>query len=336
MTETHQALIEIKPEQLKSWLPVDAIIHDGRPSITWMDFSDVVLSEPFFHETVARIAVTRKEELRTDVDLLLQFEKIADSIKPSGFVFHSSRCGSTLVANACRTLSGSVVISEAPVLDKLLSRFFTDAEPNSSKELLYMVLVKAAISALGQRRVGNEQHFFIKFACTTSLQMRRLRKIFPDVPFLFLYRVPIEVMVSNLRSTPEWMRPESNPATAAAIVGVDLSQLEDLTSEEFCARALGRFYAEGATNLGANTACMNYDQLNPDTLLNVVKYFGVNPSPEETNAIKQVSRLYSKDPSRSQAFVADSHLKRTSASELVLEMAARWAVPSYERLENSN
>jgi hypothetical protein len=57
----------------------------------------------------------------------------------------------------------SIVVSEAPVIDNLVSRFFTDAEPNSAKELLYMVLIKAAISAFGQRRLGNEKHFFVKF-----------------------------------------------------------------------------------------------------------------------------------------------------------------------------
>ncbi|PYS74050.1 MAG: hypothetical protein DMF69_02930, partial [Acidobacteria bacterium] len=201
MIDSTDITFTTQPEQLKSWLPVDAVIDEGRPALTWMDFSNVVLTEPFFHETVERLsAVQTLPAQLTELDALLQLEKISDHLEPSAFIFHSSRCGSTLLANACRALDGSIVVSEAPVIDKLVSRFFTDSGPNSGKELLYMVLIKAAISAFGQRRLGNENYLFVKFACTSSLQMSRLRRIFPTVPFVFLYRDPVEVMVSNLHS----------------------------------------------------------------------------------------------------------------------------------------
>src|SRR5262245_63054565 len=37
---------------------------------------------------------------------------------------------------------------------------------------------------------------------------------------IFLYRNPIEVMVSNLKLQPQWMMFESNPATAAEIIDI--------------------------------------------------------------------------------------------------------------------
>src|SRR6266498_1119268 len=102
-------------EGLRSFLPVDAIVKDGRPGIEWMDMSGVALSEPFFNQTVERVRSTRPEAKRliTDLNALIQLEKMSESVQPTGFVFHSSRCGSTLVANACRPLQGSLVISEA-------------------------------------------------------------------------------------------------------------------------------------------------------------------------------------------------------------------------------
>src|SRR3954462_4315348 len=108
---------EVTPEQLRSWIPVDAIIVDGKPAIEWMELSDVKFSEPFFTETLARVdANGRRQRLIADFDSLLQFEKTADSVRPSGFIFHSSRCGSTLLANACKVLENSIVISEAPII----------------------------------------------------------------------------------------------------------------------------------------------------------------------------------------------------------------------------
>jgi hypothetical protein len=323
----------IKPEQLKSWLPIDALIRDGRPAIEWMDLRDVDFSEPFFSETLARVnANGLRQRLVTEFDFLVQLATSFDSLEPSGFIFHASRCGSTLLTNACRALKGSVVMSEAPILDKIISRFFTDAEPNSTKELLYMVFLRAAVNALGQRRRGDERHYFIKFACTSTLQMSRIRRIWPKLPFVFLYRNPIEIVASNLRSIPEWMQPESNPKAAAAIVGVEVSELTSIAPEEFCARALGRFFHEADANRELYTNLLNYDQLTSDMLIETLAFFGTSPSAEEMDEIREVARLYSKDPSRSQIFRADGEAKRASASASLIEMVEQWALPSYERL----
>jgi hypothetical protein len=46
-------------------------------------------------------------------------------------------------------------MAEAPVLDKLASRFLTDVDSNSTKELLYMLLLKAAVTGIGPAQNGN-------------------------------------------------------------------------------------------------------------------------------------------------------------------------------------
>jgi len=321
-------------EELRSWLPVDAVVRHGRPAIEWLNMSGVVLGEPFFHQTVARV---RKESaavlpLITDLDELIRLEKVSDSLRPSGFIFHSSRCGSTLVANAVRALRDSLVIAEAPVLDKLISRFFTDTDEAGTRELLYSIFLRGAVSALGQRRFGTERHYFIKFAPTSILQFARIRRIWPRVPALFLYRDPIEVMVSNLQNIPEWMTIKSNPKAAAAILGVRETDLASLSPEELCARALGRFYSAAAAGMDENTLLCNYNELSPETLLRLVRFFLVSVSAEEAEAIIQQTGLYSKDPLKQTAFRDDGHSKRSNASIYIKQMAEKWALPAYQQL----
>ncbi len=319
-------------EALESWVPVDAVVLEGNPAIEWMDMTGVVFSEPFFHQTVARV---RKEKpttprLVSGLEELIRLEKVTDGLAPSGFIFHSSRCGSTLVANACRAIRDSVVVAEAPVLDKLISRFFTEMDETGAKELLYSALLRAAVRLLGQRRTGNERHYIIKFGVASILQFARVRKIWPNVPALFLYRDPIEVMVSNLENTPEWMTIESNPAVSAAVVGIKQANLSSLSPEEFCARALGRFYSTAASSLDENSLLCNYDELSPETLLRLVKFFGVSISVEEAEAIRKTARLYSKGQSK--PFRPDSNLKRANASVQVRKMAEEWAQAPYQNL----
>jgi hypothetical protein len=317
-------------DQLSSYLPVDAVIHDGRPAIKWIDIGDADFKEPFFHETIARLESS--PTVITELDSLLQLEKITDTVEPDGFIFHSSRCGSTLLANACKVLEDSIVISEAPVLDKLATRFFTDAPDHSPKELLYMLFLRAAVNLLGRPRKGSERRYFVKFACTTTLQLERIRRVWPAVPIVFLYRDPLEIIVSNLKATPEWMQPGPNPATAAAIVGVDQVELYKISAEEFCARAVGRFFGAAVSINSPQIRVLNYSRARTEWLVDALNHFGVVPNTSEADAIEQVSRLYSKDLAGRQAFISDSAAKRASATEEIIEMADRWARASYERL----
>jgi hypothetical protein len=165
--------------------------------------------------------------------------------------------------------------------------------------------------------------------------MQRIRRVWPNVPFVFLYRNPVEVIVSNLRSTPEWMKPQSNPKTAAAIVGVEVGEVENLTPEEFCARAVGRFLAEALASVDGRTKLVNYEKLTSlDGLIDTVRLFGIQPATAEIDAIREVSRLHSKDLTRGVAFQADGPSKRTSASASVIDLSAKWALPFYEQLDN--
>src|SRR5215203_1826446 len=118
-----------------------------------MDMSDLNLTEPFFQQTIERATLETREELFTEFDVLLQPESLLDSVPPTGFIFHSSRCGSTLVANACRAVSHSIVLSEANAIDKLIARFITDVD-NPVKESLYSVFLRGVVHALAQRRTA--------------------------------------------------------------------------------------------------------------------------------------------------------------------------------------
>src|SRR5215217_9435470 len=103
----------------KGWLPVDAVVVNNRPGLLWLEMPDVSLTEPFFQQTVARVKMeNNRRELFTEFDVLLQLEQVLDSVPPTGFIFHSSRCGSTLVANACKAVADSIVLSEANAIDK--------------------------------------------------------------------------------------------------------------------------------------------------------------------------------------------------------------------------
>jgi len=318
----------------KCWLPVDAVVVDGRPGLRWMDMSDVSLTEPFFQQTVERAKTENPDrgELFTEFDVLLQLEKLLDSVAPTGFIYHSSRCGSTLVANACRAITNSLVLSEANAIDKLVARFITDAPEGSVKESLYSVFLRGVVHALGQRRTGDEQHLFIKFACCSFAQIERIRRIWPRVPWVFLYRDPVETIVSNITSVPPWLL-DTDRRVLASIIETSPAAIEDMQIEELCARTIGSFYATAERIVDDNAILINYNELSVPVISRVLRFLKVSPSSEELEKIERGSRLYSKEVSGTRAFVTDTDAKQQRASNLVREVAERWAMKPYQRLE---
>lgn len=314
-------------------MPIDAVVVDGRPGLSWMDLGDVSFTEPFFQQTVDRVRAEKRAERFTEFDSLLQFEKDLDSVEPDGFIFHSSRCGSTLLANVCRSLDGAIVLSEANAIDKLVARFITDAV-DPIKESLYSVFLRAVVKALAQRRTGNERRLFIKFSCCGTSQLQRIKRIWPRVPWVFLYRDPIETIVSNMTTVPAWLIDEDH-RVLAHITGVSTEAIAEMSLEERCARSIGSFFSTAHSLANADSMLLNYNQLSVPALLSILQFFKVDVSGAELEKITSGSRIYSKEISGTREFKPDSDTKQKFASSLVREMAERWAIEPYKLLERT-
>lgn len=323
-------------KDLRGWMPVDAVVVNGRPGLAWMDMSGVKLAEPFFQQTIDKLKAEHPErqEHFTEFDTLIQLEKTFDSVSPTGFIFHSSRCGSTLLANACRALDGAIVLSEPPAVDKLIARFITDVDQQRTKEALYSIFLRATISALGQKRFGDEHYLFVKFACCSVSQIERVRRIWPNVPWVFLYRDPVETIVSNMQNLPSWLQ-DDDRRVLASITGTSPDEVAAMTPEELCARTIGSFFSTAHRVANDRALLLNYSQLSLTEIANVLEFFGVTPAASEMEAIARQTQKYSKAASGERTFVADTEAKQLAASDLVRDMAERWANSSYRLLEQN-
>jgi hypothetical protein len=315
-------------------MPVDAVVKDGRPGLSWMNMAGVSLAEPFFQQSVdrARAEHPDRQELFTEFDTLVQLEKTFDSVSPTGFIFNSSRCGSTLMANACRAIDGAIVLSEPDAADKLIARLITDVDEHGTKEVLYSIFLRGVVRALGQRRKGDERYLFVKFACCSVSQIERIRRVWPDVPCLFMYRDPIETIVSNVQNPPAWLL-DKDCRVLASIIGSSPSEVSRMTLEELCARAIGSFFSIAHRVANSRTLLLNYDQLSLVEIANVLKFFGVKPAAAEMENIARQNQKYSKALDGQRAFVVDAEAKQERATDLIREAAAKWSDLPYQLLE---
>jgi len=119
----------------------------------------------------------------------------------------------------------------------------------------------------------------------------------------------------------------------ASITGTSTSEVAEMTPEELCARSIGSFFATAHRVANDRALLLNYAQLSLTEIANVLEFFGVKPAAAEMNNIARQTQKYSKAASGERAFVADTEAKQLAATDLVREMAERWAADSYQLLE---
>ena len=99
---------------------------------------------------------------------------------PSGFVFHESRVGSTLTANILAAVPTHLVYSEGFRMP------CASCEPAAKLRAL-----RDYVALMGNS--ASHTRLFIKFQSAMTTLMPLIAKAFPDVPWLFIFREPVQV-----------------------------------------------------------------------------------------------------------------------------------------------
>ena len=129
----------------------------------------------------------------------------ADAVRalpPAGFVFHESRVGSTLAANALAAMdpAGHRVYSEAhPVNDALKA---CDGRPACDAGV-GAALLRDVVYLMGRTASPRERRLFFKVSSVGAKRIAVVQEAFPAVPWIFVYRDPREcVRASHASSAP--------------------------------------------------------------------------------------------------------------------------------------
>jgi hypothetical protein len=286
----------------QGWTPTRVSIPEGKPIAEWLWTGEKRFTAPFFADDI-------QECMRHPFAALfrrtapLELAKRLDALAPSGFIFHMSRCGSTLVSRMLASVGRVAMISEAGPLDEILRAKLA-------------VWLRWLVAALGQRRTAHETHYFLKLDAWHIHSLPLIREAFPDTPWIFLYRDPIEVAVSQLRSPGMFM------------------QVEDaaMEREEWCVRVLARILSSACAFADDPKGMfVNYRQLPEAVFAEIGPHFGMAFSLEERAQMREMSRLDAKRPWFS--FQGDEEGKRNEAGARLRELSREWLEPLYRRLE---
>ena len=299
-----------------NWLPVAIVDGPGQLAVDWAHFGDARLTESFFGSSIQRAhrrPINALLQVRTPLADLVAVRPADAAAAPDGLVFHMSRCGSTLTAQMLAAMPGMVVASEPEPLDAVVQLVHTCPDAPFEQRV---ALLRGMAAMLGRDRFGDRRHYVIKTDSWHSLALPLFRAAFPETPWVFLFRNPTEVMVSQRRERGlQTVRGGLLDAVFAIPDAVALSE------DEYIARVLSRVTraAIDHADLGGGLF-VDYADLPDAVEQRILPHFGIAADADSLGAARAAARWNAKSPSF--AFEPDAEGKRRDAGEAVRAASA--------------
>ncbi|MBO9714421.1 hypothetical protein [Sphingomonas sp.] len=305
------------------WLPVHFAIE--AMAVDWAYFGEDLLRRPFYADAIIKVRghqLNRLFPYRTALDVFLAGAP-ADPPAPDGLIFHMSRCGSTLTAQMLAACPENRVLSEPAPLDTIVQLPLLIGWPDGATQVR---LVQAMVAALAQGR-DPAGRLFLKLDSWHTLALPLFRAAFPETPWIYLYREPVEVLVSQMRMRGAQTAPGVLPPQ---LFGIG-PEGETLPDADYIARVLARTSEAVLQGWGLGGGMLvAYPELPDAMATRILPHFGVTPDGGMIARMRTAASRDAKAPNAT--FQADAEAKRREAGEAVLA-AATWLDPVHARLE---
>jgi hypothetical protein len=317
------------------WIPMRIYWQGSRPMVDWGHLGAHRFSGPFFAQTINRCRQHPADVLfrhQTPLEELGEIAAAQTSLRPTGFIYHMSRCGSTLISQMLAASPENIVVSEAAPVDTILRAHFHD--PAITEELRGQWL-QWLVGVLAWRRQPVEKNMFIKFDPWHTLFLPLIQRVFPDVPWIFVYREPLEVMVSHLGHRGGQMIPG---VLEPGLFGWDPPTVGSMPLNEYGARALAKICEAALTQIQSESKSgsgrgklVNYRQLPESVWPALMDHWQVKFAADETARMMAVAKLNAKNPVL--PFEPDSAKKNAAATTELRAVTHHWLDGAYQKLE---
>ena len=290
-------------------VPGDLIWAHGRPLLSFVDIPCRALSATFWRETL-------KQRARTFGLIPLDaYEPRHDDLRLAGAIHHTGRCGSTLMVRQFAAVEGVVALSEPTAFLQLLDAPYGSAQERARWLRLLLAAHRDAL-CLGSERL------VIKWPLHLIFWAKEIAAALPDVPGIFLYRDPIEIIASLEESplgNPELVTANPfAPALDLRLIGPEARAHPDFVYKMLAARCSAVAAVPGLKSL-------DYARLPTATWRAVAPWFDITVSTDDVTRMERASAHHSKAMDR--IFEPDGPARRARMGEDVRAKCAHIVAP---------
>ena len=280
---------------LQNWIPLTLYFEKNQPCCNWLYTADKIFTQPFFDGDILKCKQhpfnSKPFKCVSSLDFMEAWSDTVKSIPPTAFIFHVSRCGSTLLSQLLSLDPGNIVLSEVPFFDELLRA--QHKKPNTNVTNLSRSL-KAAVKFYGSKK--NEQtQLFIKTDSWHIFFHQALRAMYPGVPFFLLYRRPDEVMRSQQKQRGLHAVPG---LIEAEIFGLNQADVEKMNFDNYLIKVLENYYRAFLDVLDADKLAipMNYNEGAKEMMKKIAAVTSYNITDENIAKMKERAAFHGKHP----------------------------------------
>lgn len=326
LAQLNQQVIDSDKIQLAGhWLPYR--YHAKTRSIHWC-LPAGHATEPFQDETISRyrqaLILNQFVTPKTTLSVLDIQAQVVKSITPAGFIFHLSRCGSTLISGCLSELDTTCVFSESPVLTEIL----LDQTLGEAAQQYLQQLINLQASAFPSR-----PHVVIKWNAWDIFRWDLIHKIYPQVPSIFLVRNPVEILASHQRSAGRHM--SGDPTLAGVHRVFNNNQEASISLLDFRISVLDGLLTEmQLIAASSHVWCVDHCQLDVDSLNEICTYFCIPATSKEVGRIKSRLGFHSKLPML--RFEEDATEKQQLFSPIDVKRIEQGLSSLYSQFSNNN
>jgi hypothetical protein len=308
-------------------------------------FRDLVSHSPLCQKQQWKFELSKVVELARHRDAQAKREQhqVPKALDLTAVVFHESRCGSTLVANTLIGMNPTKhrTYSESAPPAVAIKSVCGETYGNCSLKQAATVL-KDVMYLMSRSNDPMEERVFFKMQSVTTRNLAVFQEAFPDTPWLFVYREPVQVMMSHLKDGTHHANCVRSKASPPQMVR-DIASRKQLHAERmepefYCAAHLASITESAVAGLKTSSSLgipVNYDTLPGRLYEEILPSLGVEVGPAEIERIRQVASKYAKGRGdRAGQFEGDSEQKEKMASTQVKNAAETFLKESYEVLSN--
>jgi hypothetical protein len=278
--------------------------HVQSDRVGLIDLAGQRLLEPFFVQSVETLAQGPPAPLEIAGDRTAVRSVAAALSEPSpipcgGQIYHTGRCGSTLLANALSALDSPLVLKEPPFAQQVSADLLVYATVDP--EVLRRRATDICDHLVPSTRA--QSSYLLKFTSWNTLCAEHWQRILHRCPAIFLWRRARDVLESVARNPSGWIVGEEGTISPEQLTGrwtetsdprIPYPLAGALEVWRSVAAAGLRLAAEGALVLEYDTIAADF----PAAFRQVVDHLAIPVDLcDLTRAVAEVGR-YSKDPSR--------------------------------------
>lgn len=324
--------------------------------LDWSHHKQDPAAVPMFKDLIHHSRSCSKNTIQYDLYKAVQAAKKYDAQQknmiqvmypPRGIVFHESRVGSTLAANTLAAFQPerNRVYSESP--PPITAAKIYDKSGRSDQAIQ---LLQDVIYLMSRSNDEQERDTFFKIQSIGTKSIHVFRKAFPKTPWIFIFREPVQVMMSHLKRKGtrsavclrSRLTPDDDLKEVVRDTLGETSYINDLSTEEFCAAHLltlckkARDEVLDSNDLGK---VVNYINLQEQLVENIIpKHFlqgqdGDELSQEAKDRAYKVGEKYSKGRQEGRIWEEDSKAKENAAWPELQKASETFLLPMYKELQ---